>query len=615
MSRRDFIALAWPCQAHDASGRAQTLATRLQAEGGWRRAGATERLIVWTRAAAPLPVHALPGGGGFVVGDLFPMPGAPAQRAVFDDPRIGFGPPGETAHHLSRAFWGRYAALIHGPSGGGVSVYRDPSGLLECMTWSLGDGVDVITSDLLETPVWLRPPRAFLNWDRIALAVAAPSVATTPSLLDDIEVVGPGERLEICDGPRGREAIWTPAGHAGVTRADLGEIEDEVVRRVDLCTSALVRGHDRVIVELSGGLDSSILAGAVGATGLSAKVAQWVNYLDQHPGADERAFARSVTERLGVELTIARKSPAALTEADLAELGPQFRPAIGGADAHRDREEAQRLRQAGATAILSGQGGDGAFFQFPSPLVVADEVRRRGWSTLSWPIVADVARRTHQSVWNILRDVRAALRGADLRPSPVSALLTPQTRAFAEGAEHEWVREARNRGLPPGKVLHVQGIAVTHVYGGPSRRLQQADILLPLFAQPVLELCLSIPTPDLAGGSYDRPFARNAFAARLPPAVLNRRTKGALSGYFAQLVANSLDTLRPYLLDGCLCDAGVLDRALLDQVLDPQQLIGAHGLAATDVLTAATAEAWVRHWQGRTPDSLQAGRHRDRRPA
>jgi hypothetical protein len=76
------------------------------------------------------------------------------------------------------------------------------------------------------------------------------------------------------------------------------------------------------------------------------------------------------------------------------------------------------------------------------------------------------------------------------------------------------------------------------------------------------------------------------------------------------MVAMSLEFLRPHLLDGCLCEAGLLDRGRLDRMLDPAALIWGEAGAPTDVLIAAAVESWVRHWQGRLPDSPAAPRPR-----
>jgi asparagine synthase (glutamine-hydrolysing) len=98
------------------------------------------------------------------------------------------------------------------------------------------------------------------------------------------------------------------------------------------------------------------------------------------------------------------------------------------------------------------------------------------------------------------------------------------------------------------------------------------------------------------------------FADRIPDCVRQRRAKETVTVYFSKLVANSLPMLRPYLLDGCLTAAGLLDRQALERILDPNQLIWEG--KATHILWAASAEAWVRHWQTQVLDSLQAPRPR-----
>jgi asparagine synthase (glutamine-hydrolysing) len=164
------------------------------------------------------------------------------------------------------------------------------------------------------------------------------------------------------------------------------------------------------------------------------------------------------------------------------------------------------------------------------------------------------------------------------------------------------VRGAAAEGLPPGKTLQILAIANCHVFHGESRRRVAADQLYPLLAQPVVELALGIGVPELAGAAFDRPFARRAFEDRLPPSVVRRRAKGRLSVYFGHLVAASAEGLREYLLEGCLADAGLLDRQAVARILDPDQLVSAGRPA--EVLRVAATEAWVRYWQTRAADTL-----------
>lgn len=600
--RRAFLALAWPPSASDAV--IDQLRHRLRTEGGWFEAHRSVGLSVWLRTDAPLALRDL-GAAGVVIGDLFAWPTA-ARGGAFP---LGLAPapPAETARTLCQGAWGRYVALLHDPRREQPAVFRDPSGLIGCAAWAFEAGVHVVASELTHAPPWLRPHRGFLNWDRIAAFLAAPAVAMTASLFDDVEVVTPGGLLPLAEGAA-EHLVWNPADFATNRHCDLEAVAVQAVSLGEACVDALLSGHDRVLVELSGGLDSSIVSGLIGAAGHRDRVVEWLNYQHERPEADESHYARAVAERLGVRLATPTGWTVPIDEAALAEVAAGAWPSIGGADAGRDRDELARLQRTGATAIVSGQGGDGVFFQYPTALVLADALARDGLRVLATALPAAVARRTRQSVWAVLAQVRAVRRGAAKQPLMTSRLLSAGAAEIGGAAQHPWTRAARAAGLPAAKVLHVQGLAVTHLYGSHSRRYEAADIVLPLFAQPLVELLLGVAAPDLAGESYDRPFARRAFASRLPREVIERRSKGDMSTYYGKLVAASLPTLRLYLLDGCLAEAGLLDRRRLAATLDPQHLLRGGAGSAMDVVNAAAVEAWVRHWQTRVPDSLTASR-------
>lgn len=598
--RRAFMAFFWPADSAAAGGRVDHYRALMAAEPGWREAFAGRGAGLWLRQDQPLSWRPV-GANAALIGDIFGDGPLAADLGADDLPAF--------ARRLSRERWGRYVLLGRAAGASAPIIFRDPSGMLPCVTWRLEEGVWAAASDFTHAPSGVGPRRGYLNWDRITAFLAAPAAAMTAPLFDDVEVAPPGELLHLEDKGLRRDLIWTPADFARNGHSDLAAVARGAVERLDHCVSHLVGGYDRVVVELSGGLDSSILGGAIGAVGQSDRVAAWLNYQDDRPEADESAYARAVTDRLGVSLVTPRDWAVPIDAAALKEIGVHAWPSIGGIDAGRDRDEDQRLKSLGATAIVSGQGGDGVFFQYPTALVMADALQRDGYRALLSPRLAAIARRTRQSVWSVLRQVRAD-RQRQRRPRLASSLLSRVAAVAGATAEHPWVAEARARGLPPAKVLHIQGIAVTNLYRGASRRLATADILLPLFAQPLVEHCLSIAVPDLAGESYDRPFARRAFGDRLPEIVRERRSKGDMSTYFGKLVGISLPTLRPYLLDGCLADAGLLDRPKLDYTLTVEGLIAGGGGAAMDVLNAAAVEAWVRHWQTQAPDSLTAARHR-----
>lgn len=591
-----FLALTWRPGDPDRLGRVADLAARMDDATPWRRCAEGAGWILWTTPGRP-HVRVLADGRGALIGDVFAADGQVLNGLPQD--------PSAAADALARSAWGRFVAIWGSDAAGAPAAYRDPSGALEVHAWGLATGVYVLTSDFTRAPAPLSPPRAFLNWDRIGAFLLAPQVCTTTPLLDGIASAGPGELLQLSEPPT-CAPVWRPVDHAVRQDADPEELAAEARRRVDGCTAALV-GHRRVVLELSGGLDSAIVAGCLAAQGLAERVGAAVHFDFPRPEADEQDHARAVAEMLGLPLEVHPWTPGVIDTAELREIATGPWPAVAGVDALHDRTLVSALARAGADAVLSGQGGDGVFFQMPSPLVAADAWRRDGLKLLTSTLAPDLARRLRVSVWSVLGQ---ALRGlAAAPPNPTSSLTTEAVRRAVGAPLHPWTRAARAARLPPGKQLHIEAIANIQTYNGGGRAARQADRLFPLAAQPVIELALGVPTPLLAGASYDRPFARSAFRERIPPCVHARNVKGRTTAYFQKLVAQSGETLRPYLVDGVLAEAGLLDRDAVARALDPAALISGAARGA-DIMWAAAVEAWVRHWQTQTADSPGAARRR-----
>lgn len=587
--------------ADDAAAPFAEATLRLRHENGWRVRSQAADLAAFTTDEG-LALLRLPGEAGLILGHLHPMPGAQAGLSPLVQPPTSSQSPQAMAAALLRGHWGRYVAILKGASSE-PRVLRDPSGDLGCCVWRTREGVGVVTSDLAATPGWLRPARMGLAWDHIGLCLAAPGGATSASLLDDVRIVPPGGLCCVRGDDPGQLA-WSPADFCAPHPFDRDAAARELLARVDACTRASVSAYDRLLVDLSGGLDSSIVAGALAAGGATPRVAQWVHRLDDRPEGDERAYARAVTDRLGGDVTVVRKPPAPLTPEDFVELGASSWPGVNGADAARDRDMAERLEACEAQAILSGQGGDAVFYQMPTAWVASEAVRRHGLAALGSQVLVQTARRLHRPVWSVYREARAGLRRGQTLPKAASSLMSRDVRHLAAQAVHPW--EAAASDLPLARQLQICALANTHVVRGDCRRRRRGDLVFPLASQPILELCLSIPVEVLAAGAQDRAFARAALASRIPDLVRRRRSKGSLTAYFSRLVAASRETLLPFLRDGCLADAGLLDRAAVERAFDPAHLI--QGGRPNDVLNAAPVEAWVRYWQGRAPDSARAPR-------
>ena len=136
---------------------------------------------------------------------------------------------------------------------------------------------------------------------------------------------------------------------------------------------------------------SSILAMSLANTGGLSRVAAWYNGVGARRDGDETRYAQAVCERLGVDLTLVLKPLRPPRIADFEEVARSFRPTAGGLDPGRDRDMVDLIQAVDATAVVSGQGGDAAFYQMPSSWLVTDVLRRKGLAAIFSSEVAAMA--------------------------------------------------------------------------------------------------------------------------------------------------------------------------------------------------------------------------------
>lgn len=557
--------------------------------GAWTKVAERRRFSIFLEAARPPPYRHLPNIAGGLIGDVFDADAA-RQGLGRDFELLGVGgDPREIADRLVDRAFGRYVAIL-GDDQGSARVLRDPLGVMEAIGWRRG-GLRFIASRLPDLPA-LWPESLAIDWDGLAAILRQKNLASLICPLVGVTSYPPG----VLAGPDGAgPRLWSPSRFARRPRpkADPGELR----HLIDGVVAAWALGRQSAFCEISGGLDSAIVATSLKQVG--APLVYGVNHSFPRDESDERLYARAVADQIGVPLEVVDRQILTVTPEKLAGAAGGPRPNYVGGDPDHDADLAQRLSAPGVEAMFTGRGGDGMLYQMAHPALVRDVLRgssmggrRRGLSLL--------ARRNATTVWDLLR---RGLSTKDLSAGlGVQAFLSDATAANAP-ARHPWLEEARV--LDPAKQLQVLALVNGLSSFGESRRHRAGDVIDPLMSQPVVEFCLSVAAGRLAVGDNDRPFARAAFAGRLPPLVLNRRGKGDLTTYFAQSLRDSLPALRPYLLDGRLAAAGLLDGARLDAALSPERLVWTN--ISSEVFVMLALEAWARCWSDRLAALSGAG--------
>ena len=497
----------------------------------------------------------------------------------------------ETPVELVADSWGNYIALGLGTDGTPRWVMRAPLGHLPAYSTS-ANGTEIIGShpDLILAVTGEKPA---LAWEFVGRHLAFQHLQTSETGLAGIEELLGGESLK--QGPNGawhRRQVWSPWTWTAQSR----EIGDPLKARQDLRASVeravtgLIPRNVLCLLELSGGVDSSILAAALAGHKANARAVTLVT--DEREG-DERIYARAVSIATGLPLdeiavagAVNLAHPASVRSA---------RPGLPMTLSLADDLLAAKARTETIGAFVSGAGGDCVFCSPASAAPAADVLRRLGISRAAWAAVDALARIHHASVWNV---AKMAWRQARERTAqsewPRTIGFLAQDAVPTIAPVHPWLVEPAD--VLPGKRSHVRAIlaALAHVEG--YGRHAVAPSRFPLLSQPVVETALRIPSWLWIEHGRDRAVARTAYSGFLPASVLVRRTKGGLDSYALAMLDRNRSALQPFLLEGHVSRSGLLDRRRLEAALARQPR---RGDADTYLLfPLIDTEAWARAWLG-----------------
>lgn len=531
-------------------------------------------------APAQLPVHQV--GGTILLGPAFLGSGEPvllAEDAGDYRTRASAAPP---------PCWGHYVT-VQRLADGAMQVSRAPFGDLGCYIASAPGGLDLGSDAAILRDAGLSPKIA---WDAVVHQLCRSDIVTAETSLIGLEEIQGGDKLTLrADGRSARTRFWTPWDYASNPFTTLEQAREAVRNAIELSVRSSVANLDHVLLLLSGGLDSSILAACLAKQNAELTC---MTLRTRDAAGDEFAYAEMVSDHIGARL-VAIERDAAGVDLDVSASRDLPRPIARSFTQDGDDSAQSLARDCGAQVIIDGGGGDNVFCSHRSVAAVADGLLAPRERSALWATAASLSDLTGASMVRVL--VRAARR-AWLRPTATrldcdTSLLSPAAQRMARGrADHHWLTPPP--GALPGKAVHVALLAVAQAMVESTEQTRTIPTLSPLATQPVLEACLRVPSMWWFAPGQDRALARAAFPNDLPAAILHRRSKGVPNRYAASLVDAHRAQIGSLLLDGLLAGQGLLDVDAIRTLLNhPTPSLT---YAFTRVLQLVDAEAWARSW-------------------
>lgn len=523
-------------------------------------------------------------GGGVVIGEVYTRNGERLQEDLLAQVAPTCR---DLIRHLLNECWGDYVAIRPAENAPGLSVTRSPSHAcgLECL-YSLRGGMGFVTSDVtLGYRLGLLERR--VDFQSIACRLMFPDLKTRTTGLEGITELLPGSSLHASGRTSNVIQDWSPWSFVAspARRTERPAAAAAVRQAVDMVVNTWA-GRDRsVLLELSGGLDSSIVGVALGAANVEVSCATLTSTA---PGADELDYAALVASAIGAPLE-AIEIGFDDAKFDFAIAPRAAVPVVGPLQFAVDLLMQRHADRVAATSIFSGAGGDTVFAYLPNAAPAADAFRARGLFT-GLNTLRDLSA-FHQCTW--WKAARLTMRQVRQPPQ----ILVELDRAFVASHQSPSLPEPTTWLQAPadalqGDRLRIFGLSTALFFQQSCPRGLSRPLRMPLLSQPVIEACLRVPGWMWFAGGHNRSVARDAYAGRLPETVRLRKSKGSLSGYLGALFRRRGNAMLDFLIDGELTAHGILDAdALRAYRIQPG---GPISLDYMRIFRLCAVENWVR---------------------
>lgn len=507
--------------------------------------------------------------------------------------------------HLVEHYWGRYVAFLRSEDTHLTSVLKGPIEGWRCY-YADYHGVTVYFScfeDILQVGLF----DLSINWHYMALYTKFFMLDNVNTALNELYKLQPGECRHYKLGTITHTLYWDPVKIASQADyvEDLEEAEDLLRSTIVGCVAAWAENHEKIIHKLSGGLDSSIILGCL----MESRNTKDIHCLNFFPSSDksgdERYFARLAAQYSSVQLTEKELDASKVRLEQLFDISPLATPEWYLNAMDRCGYEACLAHDIGASALFAGEGGDGLFYQPRTHFVTSDYIFEHGLTINLFRIALYNARLLKKSVWSVLYDVikdrMVNSAGNELMAgrNQHSSILNLEIMGALKYEDALASKGIKESDLPNGKRLHILMMDFPNRYHYSAKASDFLEVCYPLLSQPIIELCLRIPSYILTTGGKDRGLARRAFRNYIPGEILRRESKGGIQNYIQEILENNRAFIKEILLDGALVKHNLLDRNGLERALAGAQT--SINSETVNILRHVCTEIWLGKVMGDKP--------------
>lgn len=609
-----YLSIVWNNDSPAQRDIAKSLARRLRvANSTWTPIVDSSGLTVLCTGGASEPAELvlLPSRNGVVLGTLFERSnsGATPARVTTLSPHATAMIEETAGRSLVTSHWGSYVLFLSSKSGRNVHIFRGPMSSLSCF-WAVHQGVTIFFSSV-EDCIALQCIPFSINWECVRAQSVGGDYLTNETAIREVSTLVAGECMELDSNHTTSCLYWNPASiRAEESVETLDEAASLLGDCTQLCVNAWASAHKDLVLQLSGGLDSSILLACLSRAPTRPRISS-ANFWSRGSD-DERAFARGMAAKTETALTEFERT----TDVDLRRFlscAPTGNPVVHYSAFDSEPRLVTFARERRATAIFTGEIGDDIFGHAPAPEVLAECLCSYGLSLKFAQAAADYGELTRVSLWKAIslarryrewqrrtqfwslyrykRDILGISGERSLAAKEVELSYEQMLSRFI----HPWFRDIG--GMPLGRTMLIYSlISVTSTWTHSAFGGVDAPVTITPFAsQPLVEAFCAIPSHLHFARAENGAVARRAFRLMLSEDVLKRGIgKGTIDLWLQDLIPRNRSFLQDLMLDGVLMREGILDKEKVTAMLSGT--VSSSLVGTEDLVVQLYIESWLRRW-------------------
>ncbi|RYG29652.1 MAG: hypothetical protein EON93_16320, partial [Burkholderiales bacterium] len=258
-----FIAFVWKANRPDQQRQVSRWHTELKAKNpAWALALDGEGLLVAVLpdGSGDLPVCTLATDAGIVIGTIFSASDAERGRLKHLPAESTKKIVASQGKELIRSYWGSFVSIVRDAASDAVHIVRDPCGASACYH-ARAQGISLLCS-FADDIADLSRMNWSIDWGAIQSFLVSNYLINPRTGLRELTEVMPGQRITLRPGlPVETQYLWSPIELAQTVKQQSFEQACEAFRAVaERCVSSWSQAAGHIVVRLSGGLDSSIVA-------------------------------------------------------------------------------------------------------------------------------------------------------------------------------------------------------------------------------------------------------------------------------------------------------------------------------------------------------------------